>query len=276
MDQQLTTSMKKLLLFLVLATAGFISCTEKEETEQSDNIAELIVGKWMTKEIDGNALATNEKFVYTFESATSGYISASLSDYTNSRPKWTNHSPSHVTVDGNKIILDGYLDKTTSFEAELEVKSISRTEMLTESKYTVYHNSDVVSVNSGTVLWTKVMSDYSYSIIGMWEGQATGDEGSEFDDGELHRWEYNSDNSYIYYSLDDESEWTATSNGMSLYFVDGTLLCTRWKNVGEEETEHREWWEIANIADGDMNWTALRRRDDGTTYTATFSMTKVQ
>ena len=62
----------------------------------------------------------------------------------------------------------------------------------------------------------------------------------------------------------------------ALYFVDGTLLCTRWRNTGDNEVEHREWWEIASIENGVMNWTALRQRDDGSTYTTTFSMTKVQ
>ncbi len=40
--------------------------------------------------------------------------------------------------------------------------------------------------------------------------------------------------------------------------------------------ELREWWEIESISDGVMKWTALRQREDGTTYTATFEMTKVK
>ncbi len=30
--------------------------------------------------------------------------------------------------------------------------------------------------------------------------------------------------------------------------------------------EQREWWEIASLADGQMEWTALRKRPDGTTF----------
>ncbi len=60
------------------------------------------------------------------------------------------------------------------------------------------------------------------------------------------------------------------------YFVDGILLCTRWKNAGEGQEENREWWEIESIKDGVMKWKALRMREDGTTYTATFEMIKVQ
>ncbi len=46
-------------------------------------------------------------------------------------------------------------------------------------------------------------------------------------------------------------------------------------NVGDD-TEYRESWEIASIEDGIMKWTAVRAREDGTTYTATFEMKKVK
>jgi hypothetical protein len=52
------------------------------------------------------------------------------------------------------------------------------------------------------------------------------------------------------------------------------MLATRWKNK-DEDSELREWWEIT-IADGKMNWTALRQNEDGTTFTATFEMKKVE
>lgn len=117
--------------------------------------------------------------------------------------------------------------------------------------------------------------DYSPSIIGLWQGHVTSDMGSEFDDGEEHRWEYLSDGSFHFYRLVD-GEWQLSDDTYDNYFVDGTLLCTRWKNNGENTVENREWWEIASIEDGVMNWTALRQREDGTTYNATFSMTRVR
>lgn len=36
------------------------------------------------------------------------------------------------------------------------------------------------------------------------------------------------------------------------------------------------WWEIESIKDCVMKWTALCMHEDGTTYTATFSMTKMK
>jgi hypothetical protein len=62
---------------------------------------------------------------------------------------------------------------------------------------------------------------------------------------------------------------------MADYFVDGILLCTRWQHTADSE-ELREWWEIESIENGVMKWTALRMHEDGSTYTATFEMTKVR
>ena len=265
--------MKKVLFMLALAAMVFASCGKDDEKE---NLSQQMLGKWMLTQVNGRTVPTNEKVVYTIESATQGYISASKVDYTEEQEKWTNHAESQIELDGNTIIMYGSFNKTTSFVAELDVRSISNTEMLTESKYIVFHNGDTLYATEGTALWTKVPKDYSSDILGKWAGHVTSSEGSEFDDGKPHQWEYLNDGNYIYYSLDADSNWTSDVNAMSMFFVDGTLLCTRWKNSGEGEVEHREWWEIASIENGLMNWTALRQNDDGSTYTATFSMTKVQ
>ena len=121
--------------------------------------------------------------------------------------------------------------------------------------------------------YVRITADYKQAILGKWEGHVTSEQGSEFDDGEDHQWEYLADGTFRYYSQDGNGTWVTNPNQtLSQYFVDGTLLCTRWVIDG---TENREWWEIESIADGVMNWTALRQREDGTTYTATFQMTKV-
>lgn len=263
--------MKKIFWVLLLVAVTLASCTK-----ENDNIGQQIIGKWMLAQMDGNIVPTNAKVVYTFDSDTTGYVSASRVDYNTDLPRWTNHAPSNVSVNGNRVTLGGTLNKTTSFVAEIEVKSISNTETTAKSSYTVYHNGEPLYASNGNTLWIKVQKDYSADILGKWEGRVTNAEGSEFDDNNLHRWEYFADGSYIYYNLDADSNWTPQASEFSEYFVDGTLLCTRWKNSGEGEEEHREWWEIASIENGVMNWTALRQRDDGSTYTATFQMTRVQ
>ena len=73
-----------------------------------------------------------------------------------------------------------------------------------------------------------------------------------------------------------QDEWVATEDEISNYFVDGNLFCTRWKNVGEGNIEQREWWVIESLENGVMKMTAKGQNADGTTYTDTFEMTKVQ
>ena len=121
-------------------------------------------------------------------------------------------------------------------------------------------------------LLVRVTSDYANDIIGMWEGQVTRDLG-DATNGELHRWECKADGTYVFYSKVN-GEWTAVPAFRADYFVDGTLLCTRWQDTADSE-ELREWWEIESIKGGVMKGTALRLREDGRTYTATFQMSKV-
>lgn len=263
--------MKKCFLMLTLVTTLFAACGEDKEGE---NLAQQMLGKWMTSQFNGNPIPTNEKIVYTIASTTEGFISASRVDNNSDHEMWTNHSPSSITLEDGKITLYGNVNKTTTFVAILDVKTITDAKMFVESTSRLYRNGELVSENSGTILWNKVKKDYADDILGMWEGHVTSGEGSEFDDGELHRWEYLADGSYVYYSLDDDGEWQPKESEYEQYFVDGTLLCTRWQNSGESEC--REWWEIVSIENGVMKWKALRQREDGTTYTATFQMTKVQ
>ena len=64
-----------------------------------------------------------------------------------------------------------------------------------------------------------------------------------------------------------------TNREFQNYFVDGTLLATRWKNIGEDKL--REWWEIASLTNGQMQWTALRQNPDGTTVQQGMKWVKV-
>lgn len=267
--------MRKQILTACLAVLAFASCTTDSDKD-NDTIAKQILGKWMLTRMDGNIVPTNAKVVYTFESVTSGYISASRADFDGELTRWTDHAPSEVSINGRMVNMSGTLSKSTSFTADIEITDINDRETQSMTDYTVYHNGDTMYTSKGATLWTKVNKDYSTDILGVWEGRVTNTEGSEYDDGELHRWEYLADGSYIYYHLDADSNWYPQASEFCNYFVDGNLLCTRWKNSGYGETEHREWWEIAYIENGVMHWTALRQNDDGSTYTATFQMAKVQ
>ena len=134
--------------------------------------------------------------------------------------------------------------------------------------------------NDGNVTFTvnetdrylKVTADYSAAILGLWECQElTGIE--TYNDANA-RLEFFADGTYRYWRKNDGGEWEAVTNReFQNYFVDGTLLATRWKNQGEEEL--REWWEIASLGGGEMQWTALRQNADGTTAQQGMRWTKV-
>ena len=55
------------------------------------------------------------------------------------------------------------------------------------------------------------------------------------------------------------------------YYVAGNLLCQRWVENGQE---NRECWDIAINGDT-MSWAALRKGDDGNTFTDTRLLKKV-
>ena len=244
--------MKKIMNWVLAATlvcgaSVFTSCNTDvvdNPTQPDLNISEKIIGKWMVEELDGQPCPTNLKAVITFLSPTKAY--GSLSDFYSD--SWNNHAKADVVIDGINVTL-------TAIENEhIKHITVSQIFSITEEHY------------------IRIENDFENDIIGTWEGKVTSSE-DEHTDGQLHRWEYKADGTYVYYNKVGD-EWVNSNDVLAEYFVDGILLCTRWKQTADSD-ELREWWEIESIKDGVMKWTALRMRDDGTTYTATFEMTKV-
>ena len=266
-----------LAAILICGASVFTSCTASDNPAQPAepdlNVAEKIIGKWMLAENDGETALTNEKAVVTFLSATKAYQSVSRVNYDETVPKWRAKEECDMTIDGNTVTLLSHssnIDKVFT----LNIKSIDDNNMSCNFKLVVMKDGEVYNTVEDTRIYRRVTADYSADIIGMWEGYSTGEEGSEFDDGENHRWEYMTDGSFNYFHKVD-GQWQISDDDYAYYFVDGNLLCTRWKSAGAGNEEHREWWEIESIEDGVMKWKALRQKEDGTTYTATFEMKKI-
>ena len=268
-----------LAAILICGASVFMSCTNGNgdnpvvPVEPDLNVAEKIIGKWMVAERDGEPALTNEKNVFTFLSATKAYQSVSRVDYDETKPKWRAKEECDMTIDGNTVTLLSHssnIDKVFT----LNIKSIDDNNMSCNFKIVIMKDGEVRNTIEDTRIYRRVTADYSADIIGMWEGYSTGEEGSEFDDGENHRWEYMTDGSFNYFHKVD-GQWQISDDDYADYFVDGNLLCTRWKNAGAGNEEHREWWEIESIENGVMKWKALRQKEDGTTYTATFEMKKI-
>jgi len=264
--------MKKLIMVLaatvICGACLFTSC--KKDEDNSLNLEEKIIGKWMTAELNGNAMTTNAKKVYTFVSPTKAYMSASLNARTGTGTLWIEHTEVDVAISGNKVTLTHHPDEHTTLVDELTVTAIDDKELTADVKVIVTVDGTVERNSESVLRLTKVNVDYRQAILGTWQGHCTS-EGSVFDDGQEHRWEYKADGTYTYYVMDGDNWVPYEGNTLNEYFVDGTLLCTRWIDNGQE---NREWWEIT-IDGTRMHWTALRQNPDGTTFTATFEMEKV-
>ena len=269
--------MKKnfLWMFVAILICGacvFTACSSSDDDDSNktnNNLSEKIIGRWIIDEKEGKPALTNQKLVINFESANKVSVSLSYMNF------WHSKDLFDYTIDGNVISCASQLDEHTFANIVVKVNAIDANKMYEDFANIISVDGvEQIKMESKETL-IRITDDYSTSILGVWEGRSTGAEGSEFDDGENHRWEYLNDGTFRYYHKVD-GQWQMSNDVLHDYFVDGNLLCTRWKNAGEGQKENREWWEIESIKDSVMKWKALRMREDGSTYTATFEMTKVQ
>lgn len=234
-----------------------------------DNLAQKLQGKWMLSETEEVPMLTNNKLVLTFLSASKAVSSCSKDGV------WSPRLEHSVEIDGNTVIITSHPEEGVSFINRLYVGSITATEMDASWQRTVIRDGKVTEVTKPQYVTSKkVDANFSQSILGLWEGQMISGQ-SPYDDGKKHRWEYKSNGTFVYYSQGADQQWVPQASNLHEYFVDGNLLCTRWKLAGDE-AENREWWEIASLENGTMIWTALRMKADGSTYTESFKMTKVE
>ena len=256
--------MKKILNWVLAATlicgaSVFTSCN-KPATDLSDKVQ----GKWIVADLDGEACPTSFKSVVTFESATKGCYSISeINTMT-----WENRTPAEVTFheDGfTAIEEDGLFTSVLT----ATVNSITDNEMRLTTEWTLTGGTEVLLHEFYTERWVRVTDDFEQSVIGTWEAQVQNENKQQ-----TWRWEFKADGTYVF-SLKDGDSWQVFEDEMSEYFVDGSLLCTRWQNTASSD-ENRDWWEIKSIQDGKMKWTALRLDEDLTTHTETLELSKVQ
>ena len=236
------------------------------------NIADNIIGKWMYAERNGQPMVTNRKTVYTFVSPTKAYMSASLNTIPELGSQWNDHIEVDVAINGNKMTLISHPDERMTVVDESIITNIGNSDFTANSKVTFTVDGVVVRTGEYNILYEKVPTDYSAAVLGLWE--CTGLSGIETYNDANARLEFFDDGTYNYWRKNDAGEWeTVASREFQDYFVDGTLLVTRWKNQGEDEL--REWWEIDNISDDKMVWTALRQNTDGSTIQQEMTWKKI-
>jgi len=289
--------MKKLfrLVFaatLVCSACVFTACEKDDEISADEQLESKIIGKWILTQSSGADVLTDQKMVTTFKKTASGLKAyASVSSFvmptigqpdTASQNQWKHMTEDDVQIDNGKlVIVTGDTLVSRRIEHYILESTSSRLKLFTSISMK-FREMDYGAAVEHSEIWEKVNVDYSKDVIGKWEGCSTGDQ-SRFDDGEPHQWEYLADGTYKYYSLNKDSVWEEVPSVFNNYFVDGYLLCTRWKNTGANDVENREWWEIESITADTMKWTAKRQtyvmengRMQVKENTAKFSMHKVK
>ena len=200
-------------------------------------------------------------------------MSLSIQDRTAEDTPWRDREESDVEINGNDVILFHSPKPGMNVTVDLHVESITDATLIAKRIVTIRQDGGLVKSTENIIRYEKLNVDYRNAICGMWEGRMTSEQ-SVYGDVEDHRWEYLLDGTFNYFHKNDL--WQISDDDFSDYFVAGNLLCTRWKNAGEGNEEHREWWEIESIENGVMKWKALRQKEDGSTYTATFEMKKIE
>lgn len=263
--------MKK--LFAVLAAtlvcgAGMLTSCGKDKEDGNQNITEQLVGKWLYIEADGEEVETSESSVTTFviEGTTlKAYTSISLQEH----GLWAYNQPTEVTVDGNKLTLTMHKDDITTVE-EFSNISVSGDDLRYTCMYKILRSGEVIEeMGPYQLRCVKVHEDYSQIIIGHWEGTITSDEPGYVPQPFCE--EYRADGKNIAYNLID-GQWVKEESEYGEYFVDGNLMCARWKLSGREE--ERENCIFMSYVDNVLTLKEVVLRN-GHLYTETSTLHKV-
>jgi len=250
---------------MLAATAGLMtSCTSNDDDPTPSGLSEAvvkekIVGKWKLSEVNNRDQVTNGRMILTYNENATLAVSISYFNKETNSYIWRNKQPGIYSIDGN--VIKNYLNQSGLYDATPHYIEAISDEAMTMS-----------STSGGQTIYTRVAADYTSDIIGMWEvTEMTGEETYNDDNARLA---FLADGTYRYYRKDDTGDWQLVSiRDVEEYFVDGDWVATRWQETGGEM--NYEWWDIDEIKDGQMKWSALREREDGTRFTTTFTWKKV-
>ena len=254
---------------MLAATAGMMTaCTSNDDNPATPSgpsesvIKEKIVGKWKGATQDGTELTTNGRTVLTFNADGTRTVSTSRFESNVNKYLFRNKQSGTYAIEGSQ--LKNYLDTNDGYDV-----AIYNIDVIDDSQLAM----TMQNLNPGRKsVYKRVTADYSEDIIGLWEvTEMTGEETYNDDNARLA---FLADGTYKYYRKSDAGDWQLVSTReVEEYNLDGDWLATRWQEKDGEM--NYEWWDINEIKDGKMKWSALREREDGTRFTTTFTWKKV-
>ena len=254
---------------MLAATAGLTTaCTSNDDNPATPSgpsesvIKEKIIGKWKGITQDGAELTTNVRTVLTFNADGTRTVSTSRFESNTNEYLFRNKQSGTYAIEGSQ--LKNYLDTNDGYDV-----AIYNIDVIDDSQLAM----TMQNLNPGRKsVYKRVTADYSEDIIGLWEvTEMTGEETYNDDNARLA---FLADGTYKYYRKSDAGDWQLVSTReVEEYNLDGDWLATRWQEKDGEK--NYEWWDINEIKDGKMKWSALREREDGTRFTTTFTWKKV-
>ena len=253
---------------MLAATAGLMTaCTSNDDNPTPSGpsesvIKEKIIGKWKGITQDGAELTTNVRTVLTFNADGTRTVSTSRFESNTNEYLFRNKQSGTYAIEGSQ--LKNYLDTNDGYDV-----AIYNIDVIYDSQLAM----TMQNLNPGRKsVYKRVTADYSEEIIGLWEvTEMTGEETYNDDNARLA---FLADGTYKYYRKSDAGDWQLVSTReVEEYNLDGDWLATRWQEKDGEM--NYEWWDINEIKDGKMKWSALRERKDGTRFTTTFTWKKV-
>lgn len=264
--------MNRLFFLLLSVCLMFPACSKDTSKYVTD-----IIGQWVLMDKNDEEILTDEAFALHFTSKKSQQYAIAYT-FSETDKKWVESDGYAYQVNKDHIIISGDDSFGDHFEMDLHILKLNKDYMTyTVSNMTI--NGEKITDNAKYKL-RKVTMSYKDAIVGLWEGKNVTPgvvPGSK--DDEVHRWRYNNDGTYVYYTRNDAGEWIPKEDNEGRYFLYGDLFATNWTNDYSTETigTFCECWiiEILKYTDDKsiiMNWEG-RRSNDRKTY---FSMKKIK
>ena len=265
--------MNKTIKYLVYGFTFMLllaSCQKEETITPQKEVEQFIVGKWKRIKLDGKETVTNMRQIATFKN--NGIMYSTTTYTATGKSIWETRSPFTYECHDNGIRSFCYYDYDEGkLRSELNfiVEKIGYKRLCLRlfRHYTdsAYHESNT------TIEYERVLIDYVEDIVGLWKGIAmTGD--ATYGDFN-HCIEFRPDGTYTYLNYED-GKWVQSPDVDNEYIVDGDYLACKWRPDIDSEFQY-ERWDIEEIKDGIMVWSAIREKEDGSRFTTTFTWEKV-
>lgn len=259
----MNNTMKSFLAFAVCGMALSLgSCSESDSEYNVPTQQEIesgIIGKWKVVKEKGQKTVTEERAIFTYTgNGRFTYSAAKL--YPDGTFGWDSRTTCTYKVDGSSLHED--IGRVMSFDSD--VLSIDANSLSVN-----YKNGGATYVME----FAKVTADYSQDVVGTWEA-------TEYSDGDMEgrdkqfRVEFRADGTYVYYS-NKNGEWVKSEGSSNDYIIDGDWIAMRWSEDNLVSFTI-EAWDINELKDGTMKWSALRENYDGSRYDALLNWKKVR